>query len=55
MLISIETMGGMFPLGLRFKPSVIEGVSVDIQKVLQAVRLINQRVVAAQGRAVAAI
>jgi hypothetical protein len=49
MLISVETVGGT-PLGLRFKPGVIGGVPVDIRKVLQTIRLINQHVVAAQGR-----
>src|SRR5207244_2411500 len=41
MLISIETVGGA-EFGLRFKTSVVEGVAVDAQKVLQAVKLINR-------------
>lgn len=49
MVISVETFGAS-TMGLRFRPSVIEGVAVDTQKVRQAVELLNQLVMEAQGR-----
>jgi hypothetical protein len=48
MAIVIETCGGTF-MGLAFKRSVIENVSVDINKALEAIRLINKKVLEAQG------
>jgi|GEM_PF-836005 len=48
MFIMIETYGGT-PMGLTFKRSVIENVSVDIEKVLVAIELINKKVLEAQG------
>lgn len=43
MTISVQTSGGT-PLGLNFKRSVIEGVRVDIQRVRQAIELVNKKV-----------
>ncbi|WP_028895466.1 zinc ribbon domain-containing protein [Syntrophorhabdus aromaticivorans] len=48
MTIMIETQGGTF-MGLTFKRSVIENVSVDIGKVLETIRLINKKILEAQG------
>lgn len=45
--ISLETTGGML-MGLKFKKSVIENVSVDIQKANVAIQLINRKVIEAQ-------
>jgi hypothetical protein len=46
-VITIETSGGM-TLGLAFKRSVIENVSVDIQEALKAISIINENVVKSQ-------
>lgn len=43
LVISLETNGGTW-LGLSFKRSVMENVSVDIQQALKAVNVINERV-----------
>ena len=48
MAIVVETYGGT-SVGLAFKRSVIENVSVDIDKALEAIRLINKKVLEAQG------
>lgn len=48
MFIFIETYGGA-TFGLVFKRSVIENVSVDIKKAIQAIHLINIKVLEAQG------
>ena len=44
MTISIETGGGMI-MGLIFKSSVIENISIDIQKAIQVIDVINQKVI----------
>ena len=46
-VISVETSGGMV-LGLSFKRSVIENVSVDIEQALKAIRIVNQKVIESQ-------
>jgi hypothetical protein len=46
-VISLETSGGMV-LGLSFKRSVIENVSVDIEQALNAIRIINQKIIESQ-------
>jgi hypothetical protein len=46
-VISIETSGGMV-LGLSFKRSVIENVSVDIEQALKAIGILNQKVIGSQ-------
>jgi hypothetical protein len=46
-VISLETSGGMV-MGLSFKRSVIENVSVDIEQALRAILLVNQKVIEAQ-------
>jgi len=46
-VISLETSGGMV-LGLSFKRSVIENVSVDIEQALKAIRIVNQKVIESQ-------
>ncbi len=46
-VVSFETSGGMI-LGLSFSRSVMETVSVDIQQALEAVRVINENVIASQ-------
>jgi hypothetical protein len=46
-VISIETSGGMV-LGLSFKQSVIENVSVDMEQALKAIRIVNQKVIGSQ-------
>lgn len=43
MIISL-TAGGMEPVGLRLRPSVIHGMSINLDKVAAAVTLINRRV-----------
>lgn len=48
MAIIIETNGGTC-MGLTFKRSVMENVSVDIKKALEAIRLINKKILEAQG------
>lgn len=50
--INLETFGGTW-FGLTFKRSVIENVAVDIQKTLEAITIINNRIIHAQqaGRA----
>lgn len=47
--ISIETRGGM-TMGLTFKRSVIENVPVDIQKSIEAIEVVNQKVIESQHR-----
>jgi len=47
MTISIETGGGMI-MGLIFKRSVIENIPIDIQKAIQAMDVINQKVIESQ-------
>jgi hypothetical protein len=47
MTISIETGGGMI-MGLVFKRSVIENVPVDIQKAIQAMNVVNKKVIESQ-------
>jgi hypothetical protein len=47
MTMSIETTGGMI-MGLTFKRSVIENVSVDIEKAMQAIGIINKKVMESQ-------
>lgn len=54
MIIAIETYGGS-AIGLTFKRSVIENVSVDIEKAIEAIRLINKNILKAQGMQNAAI
>jgi hypothetical protein len=49
LLISIMSVDGYSPIGISFKPSLIEGVQVDINKAAEVVRLINQYVVLSQG------
>ena len=46
-VISIETSGGMV-LGLSFKRSVIENVSVDMEQALQAIMILNRAVIGSQ-------
>jgi len=46
-VISLETSGGMV-LGLSFKRSVIENVSVDIEQALKVIGIVNQRVIKSQ-------
>lgn len=48
MIISVETNGGMI-LGLIFKPSVIEMVAVDINKVIQVVELMKRKMIESVG------
>lgn len=48
MSISVVSTGGTV-LGLQFKPSVIEGVKIDIQQVTRAIDLVNRHVVTASG------
>ncbi len=43
-VISLETTGGMV-MGLSFKRSVIENVSVDIDEALRAIRIVNEKAV----------
>ena len=45
--ISVETSGGLL-MGLAFKRSVIENVSVDIEQALKAIRIVNDNVVKSQ-------
>lgn len=45
--ISVETSGGLI-MGLAFKRSVIENVSVDIEQALKAIRIVNDSVVKSQ-------
>ena len=45
--ISLETSGGMV-LGLSFKRSVIENVSVDLEQALKVIRIVNQKVIESQ-------
>lgn len=45
--INLETFGGTW-FGLTFKRSVIENVAVDIQKTLEAISIINNRILLAQ-------
>jgi len=47
MSLGIESSGGL-PLGLTFKRSVIEGVTVDSEKVRQVVMLVRELVIQAQ-------
>ncbi len=47
-LISVETNGGHV-LGLQFKPSVIENVSVDLAQALKLIRVVNNAVLSAKG------
>lgn len=49
MTVSIETSGGT-TLSISFQRSVIENVSVDIQKVSRAIELLNNRIITIQGR-----
>lgn len=46
-VISLETRGGMV-LGLAFKRSVIENVSVDIEQALKVIGIVNQKVIESQ-------
>lgn len=46
-VISLETNGGMV-LGLSFKRSVIENVSIDIEQALKVIRILNQKVIESQ-------
>jgi hypothetical protein len=46
-VISLETSGGMV-LGLSFKRSLIENVSVDIEQSLKAIQIVNQKVIESQ-------
>lgn len=48
-VISLETSGGMV-LGLSFKRSVIENVSVDIEQALKTMGIVNQRIIESQGK-----
>lgn len=48
MSISVVSTGGSV-LGLQFKPSVIEGVKVDIEQVTRAIDLVNRHVISASG------
>lgn len=43
-VISVETSGGMV-LGLSFKRSVIENVSIDLEQALKAIQIVNQKVI----------
>ena len=45
--IFLETYGGMI-LGISFKRSVIENVSVDMEQALKAIEVINKRIIASQ-------
>ena len=47
MTISLETSGGII-MGLVFKRSVIENVAIDIQKVVQTIRIVNENVIKSQ-------
>jgi len=47
MSLGIESSGGL-GLGLTFKRSVIEGVTVDSEKVRQVVMLVRELVIQAQ-------
>lgn len=46
-VVSVETSGGIV-LGLSFKRSVIENVSVDIDKALKAIEIVNLTVIKSQ-------
>ncbi|MDD4241716.1 MAG: hypothetical protein PHG54_09815 [Smithellaceae bacterium] len=48
-LISLETNGGLV-LGLSFKRSVIENISVDIEQALKAIGIVNQKVIDSQAK-----
>jgi hypothetical protein len=52
LVIALETKGGRRDLGLRFKPSVLSGIPVDIRKAIQAIQMINRKAVEAQGLAI---
>jgi hypothetical protein len=43
-VITVETTGGMI-MGLSFKPSVIENVSINVSKALEVIECINNIVV----------
>ena len=43
-VISLETCGGMM-LGLSFKRSVIENVSIDIEEALKTIQIVNKKVI----------
>jgi hypothetical protein len=45
--LSVRTRGGNV-IGVVFKPSVIENISVDLKRALQAIALLNRKVVEAQ-------
>lgn len=47
LVIYIETSGGMV-LGLSFKRSIVENVSVDLEQALKAIGIVNQKVLEAQ-------
>ena len=44
MTISVETYGGMIMV-LTFKGSVIENIPVDIQQAVQAIEVVNKKVI----------
>ena len=46
-IISIETSGGLI-LGLSFKRSVIENISIDTEKALQVIGIVNKKVIKSQ-------
>lgn len=48
--LAFETAGGLV-LGLAFKRSVMENVSVDMDEALKVVELVSRRIMVAQGRA----
>lgn len=49
MTMSFETSGGMI-MGLTFKRSVIENIPVDIQKAIQAIGIVNKKVLESQSQ-----
>lgn len=51
--ITVETNGGLI-IGLRFRPSVIEGVAVAMDRSLRTIRLINRQVILSRGGVVPA-
>lgn len=46
-IISIETIGGE-KFGLRFKPSLIENINLDIEKARQVIEIINNQIITLQ-------
>ena len=47
MTITLDTSGGM-RMGLSFKRSVIENVPVDIEKAVQAINIVNKKIIESQ-------